>query len=87
MSNPGDYMFHFALRDSSAIKEVSYSALHQELYITFKSGSKKYTYFDVPSEVVWKFIESESLGKGYHSIIKDKYSFTVANIIGVGEVG
>jgi len=56
---------------SSNIQAVSYDPGTKDLKIRFRSG--EYRYEEVPSDVVTKVVESESIGKAFYSYIRDKF--------------
>ena len=61
--------------NSSAISDVDYDADNQAMTITFKSGHK-HRHEGVPPHVHEQFVNSPSIGKAYHSLIRDQYPST-----------
>ena len=55
--------------DSSNIAQIGYDANTKELVVTFKRGGA-YSYKEVPQEVFQMITQAESVGKAFHSVIK-----------------
>ena len=60
--------------DSSMILSVGYVKESQELYIKFENEGV-YKYLSVPEHEYTALINASSVGKQFHSNIKDKYTF------------
>ena len=60
---------------SSAISQINYDGLSQELIVTFTSG-RTYTYYTVPSEIHHRFICAESKGQFFNEYIRDHYRYS-----------
>lgn len=58
--------------ESSNINYVSYDEKFELLIIEFYNDSV-YAYAGVPKEIYEKLMKSESVGKTFHSLIRDKY--------------
>ncbi len=76
----------FIVQDSSAINLVVYDftklgARAGDLILSFVSGGV-YTFRGVPSDVVLKLLQSESIGAEYHNIIKGRFITTRIDNIG-----
>lgn len=63
----------FAEFDSSTIKKSAYNHISKEFTIEFKSGI--YVYENVDEDTFNKFTYSDSQGKVFNTLIKDKYKF------------
>ena len=63
-------MLKLLIKESSAISEAYYDAFTKELLISFKSGEQFYSFPGVPHDVIWSWINSASIGKSYHQLIK-----------------
>ena len=60
--------------NSSNIKSVGFDVQKKMLEVEFYSGGT-YQYSNVPKEVYFRFIKSESLGKFLHTNIKGIYKY------------
>jgi lysyl-tRNA synthetase class 2 len=60
--------------ESTAIERIDYNTEKRLLFVTFTS-SRRYVYFDVPSSIYRRFLESESQGRFFNSHIRDHYDF------------
>lgn len=58
---------------SSAIRKIGYDTDTSRMYIDFEDSDPYYTYCRVPENVFRHFINARSVGRHYHSYIKDKY--------------
>jgi hypothetical protein len=58
--------------DSSVLARITYMPQGRRLYIQFKSGDI-YRYRDVPGDTAWEFVASESAGKAFNRLIRDKF--------------
>jgi hypothetical protein len=63
---------------SSTAVSIGYDETKRILEIEFKSGDI-YQYVNVPKEIYWKLIDTTSVGKMIHRIIKDKFQYRKAN--------
>lgn len=71
-----------SISESSLISEVEWRENRKrptadpkgDLIITFISKERKYEYIGVPFSVLNDFVLAESMGKYFHSNIKDKYT-------------
>lgn len=62
--------------ESSNLKSLTYDSYDKNLIIEFKGKeNNKYSYKDVPEELVENFLKSESKGKFFHTNIKNKYEY------------
>ena len=60
---------------STAISQIEYDELSQELIVTFTSR-RTYTYFGVPATVYSQFLGAESKGQFFNEYIKDRYRYS-----------
>jgi len=58
---------------SSAIRKIGYESTSSRMFIDFEDSDPYYTFCKVPSEVFQTFVSSNSVGRHYHSHIKDRY--------------
>lgn len=56
--------------DSSTLKTSSYDYKNRDMFMTFKSG-QTYLYKEVSHEVYEEFVNSESHGRAFNSLIKN----------------
>ena len=47
------------------------------LHIRFRKNGKHYVFQDVPTSVYNALMDSESVGKTFHEIVKNKYDFYI----------
>ena len=59
---------------STAVAQIEYDELSQELIVTFTSG-RTYTYYGVPREVYPRFLNAESKGQFFNEHIRDRYRY------------
>ena len=59
---------------SSVIRDFDYDAAEHRLDVQFVSG-RRYSYFDVPSEVVEEMRAAASRGSYFNRRIRDRYRF------------
>lgn len=55
---------------STCVDSFDYDPKTGDLDIKFRGGDKKYTYPNVPPEVVKEFMDSPSIGKAFHELIE-----------------
>jgi hypothetical protein len=60
---------------STAISQIEYDELSQELIVTFTS-SRVYTYYGVPRDVYSRFLCAESKGRFFNEYVKDRYRYS-----------
>jgi hypothetical protein len=60
---------------STAISQIEYDELSQELIVTFTSG-RTYTYDSVPPAVYSQFLGAESKGQFFNEYIKGRYRYS-----------
>lgn len=60
--------------ESSNLESVGYDAQTLTLDVEFKGGSV-YRYLMVPRDVAENFLKSDSKGRYFHNMIKEKYEF------------
>lgn len=58
---------------SGLISKIDYNEETEELTLTLKGGTYKYT--DVPKQVFSDLLAADSAGKYFHSAIKGKFEF------------
>lgn len=64
---------------SSLLSDIKWERIQEgidpkgNLTITFRSGGKSYEYSDVPLTVLQEMLTTKSVGKYFHSNIKDQY--------------
>jgi hypothetical protein len=58
--------------DSSAVDWIVYKPQARRLYVQLKSGDI-YRYDEVPGDTVHELVASESAGKAFNRLIKDKF--------------
>jgi hypothetical protein len=61
--------------DSSFISDVAYSAPTQMFEIRMKNGSE-YTFSGVPEAIYQNFLDADSKGQFFNSIIKKRYKMS-----------
>lgn len=61
----------FQPTNSSNIKAIAHDG--EDLYINFHKGNKVFAYRMVSEGTYYEMLESESVGKFFHSRIKDQY--------------
>lgn len=59
--------------NSEAIRSLDYNPLTGDLTITFTGNEIGYRFFDVPADIVARFLASPSKGKFYHNKIKGRF--------------
>jgi hypothetical protein len=59
---------------STAVARIEYDELSQELIVTFTTG-KTYTYFRVPPDVHFQFLDAESKGRFFNEAIRDRFRY------------
>ena len=64
--------------DSKNISKIGYSVSQKILEITFWNGDV-YEYYEVPIGIRAEMIASDSIGKFFHSRIKDNFAFKKIN--------
>lgn len=57
---------------SSHISAVGYDKKTQELYVEYKNGSK-FKYKDVPDDKAQQVMNSHSIGKAMHSMVRGQH--------------
>jgi hypothetical protein len=60
--------------DSTAIRQIEYDELSQELIIAFSNG-RTYKYVDVPRETYVEFVDADSHGEFFNAYIKDHFRY------------
>ena len=61
--------------DSSQIAEIGYDREKSVLEIQFKRGLTVYHYADVPPEVYYDLMHSESIGRYFNAQVKEHYAY------------
>ena len=59
--------------DSTMIASICYDQSSGTLEIEFKSNGQVWQYYDVPEVIYNEFRMSGSLGKSFHTMIKNQY--------------
>ena len=60
---------------STAITQIEYDELSQELIVTFTSA-RTYTYYGVPRDLYVQFLRAESKGQFFNEYIRDRYRYS-----------
>lgn len=58
---------------STAIRKIGYDSATSRMYIDFEDSDPYYTFCRVPEHVFRNFVNAGSVGRYYHSHIKDRY--------------
>ncbi|MFT6634458.1 KTSC domain-containing protein [Alcanivorax sp.] len=58
---------------STAIRKIGYDSTTSRMYIDFEDSDPYYTFCRVPEHVFRNFVNASSVGRYYHSHIKDRY--------------
>ena len=62
--------------ESSMLDAIDYDPASLTLKIRFKKGGQTFAYVGVRGNVYTEMLESESIGKYFHSTIKGKYEYS-----------
>uniref|UniRef100_A0A6H1ZUL6 Putative RNA binding domain protein n=1 Tax=viral metagenome TaxID=1070528 RepID=A0A6H1ZUL6_9ZZZZ len=62
--------------ESSMIEAIGYDPSELKLRVKFKKGGQTFVYLGVSEDVYLGMLETDSIGKYFHSKIKGKYEFS-----------
>jgi len=60
--------------ESTAIRDIDYSAEHGKLFVTFQDGDE-YVYVGVPERISKAFFRAPSKGRFFQRMIRDRYPY------------